>query len=106
MLGEQGLHFDKTHRQGGRQGRGLGEPWIEWYETNPAEQPDPGEWVTHLTFQLASSRQRLAQHLASVSLDRPSDSDERSSPTETLVNLARKAFPYLAKRRPLADRCA
>ena len=33
-----------------------GDVWtsrIEWYETNPAEQPDPSHWVTRLTFKLA-----------------------------------------------------
>ena len=46
---EQGLHFDKHPSD-------KGEVWrsrIEWYETNPAEQPDPSAWVTRLTFRLA-----------------------------------------------------
>jgi hypothetical protein len=33
-----------------------GDVWasrIEWYETNPAEQPDMSQWVTRLTFKLA-----------------------------------------------------
>ncbi len=49
--GEQGLHFDKHPSD-------KGEVWgsrIEWYESNPAEQPDPGEWVTRLTFRLAAA---------------------------------------------------
>lgn len=47
--GGQGLHFDKVPS-------GRGEAWasrVEWYETNPAEEPDPHRWVTRLTFKLA-----------------------------------------------------
>lgn len=47
--GQQSLHFDKYRSD-------KGDVWasrIEWYETNPAEQPDPADWVTRLTFRLA-----------------------------------------------------
>ena len=47
--GEQGLHFDKHPSD-------AGEVWasrVEWYETDPSEQPDPSTWVTRLTFRLA-----------------------------------------------------
>lgn len=47
--GERGLRFDKHPSE-------EGEVWasrVEWYETNPAEQPDPQQWVTRLTFRLA-----------------------------------------------------
>lgn len=47
--GEQGLHFDKHPSD-------AGEVWtsrLEWYETDPAEQPDPSTWVTQLAFKLA-----------------------------------------------------
>ena len=47
--GTHDLRFDK-HPSGN------GEAWasrIEWYETNPVEQPDPSQWVTRLAFKLA-----------------------------------------------------
>jgi effector-binding domain-containing protein len=45
----EGLRFDV-------QPSDAGEVWasrIEWYETNPAEEPDPARWVTRLEFKLA-----------------------------------------------------
>jgi effector-binding domain-containing protein len=47
--GRHGLRFDK-------QPSAAGEIWtsrLEWYETNPAEEPDPSRWVTRLEFKLA-----------------------------------------------------
>lgn len=47
--GERRLAFDKTPS-------GRGEAWtsrVEWYETDPAAQPDPSTWVTRLAFKLA-----------------------------------------------------
>lgn len=47
--GREGLRFDKHPA-------GAGEAWasrLEWYETNPAEEPDPTRWVTRLEFKLA-----------------------------------------------------
>ncbi|WP_375424724.1 GyrI-like domain-containing protein [uncultured Friedmanniella sp.] len=47
--GQQGLHFDKHPSE-------AGEVWtsrLEWYESDPAEQPDPRTWVTQLAFKLA-----------------------------------------------------
>jgi effector-binding domain-containing protein len=45
----EGLRFDVRPSD-------QGDVWvsrIEWYETNPAEAPDPATWVTRLTFKLA-----------------------------------------------------
>jgi len=47
--GTEGLRFDKHPSE-------QGEVWanrLEWYETNPMEQPDMDRWVTRLTFKLA-----------------------------------------------------
>ena len=47
--GDEGLHFDKHPSADG-------EVWanrVEWYETNPMEQPDMAQWMTRLTFKLA-----------------------------------------------------
>lgn len=47
--GREGLRFDKHPSD-------AGEVWasrLEWYETNPAEEPDPARWVTRLEFKLA-----------------------------------------------------
>ena len=47
--GAAGLAFDKHPSPDG-------EVWanrVEWYETNPMEQPDMDQWVTRLTFKLA-----------------------------------------------------
>jgi len=47
--GQEGLRFDKHPSE-------RGEVWVnrvEWYETNPMEQPDMDQWVTRLTFKLA-----------------------------------------------------
>ena len=47
--GTHGLSFDQHPSD-------KGDVWasrIEWYETNPAEQPDMSTWVTRLTFKLA-----------------------------------------------------
>jgi effector-binding domain-containing protein len=47
--GQEGLRFDKHPSE-------RGEVWanrVEWYETNPVEQPDMDQWVTRLTFKLA-----------------------------------------------------
>jgi effector-binding domain-containing protein len=47
---KQHLRFD-THPSP------AGEVWgsrLEWYETNPSEQPDPTTWVTRLAFRLAN----------------------------------------------------
>ncbi|HWH98647.1 MAG TPA: GyrI-like domain-containing protein [Pseudolysinimonas sp.] len=44
----EGLHFDVRRSD-------QGDVWasrIEWYETNPVEQPDMSQWVTRLTFKL------------------------------------------------------
>jgi effector-binding domain-containing protein len=46
--GTHGLSFDQHPSDNG-------DVWasrIEWYETNPVEQPDPATWVTRLTFKL------------------------------------------------------
>lgn len=45
----EGLRFDV-------QPSDAGEVWasrLEWYETNPAEEPDPARWVTRLELKLA-----------------------------------------------------
>jgi effector-binding domain-containing protein len=47
--GREGLRFDKHPSD-------TGEVWtsrLEWYETNPVEEPDPARWVTRLEFKLA-----------------------------------------------------
>jgi effector-binding domain-containing protein len=47
--GTHGLSFDQHPSD-------QGDVWtsrIEWYETNPVDQPDPATWVTRLTFKLA-----------------------------------------------------
>ena len=47
--GNQGLTFDKHPSADG-------EVWanrVEWFETNPMEQPDMDLWVTRLTIRLA-----------------------------------------------------
>lgn len=47
--GERDLHFDKHPSDSG-------EVWasrLEWYETEPSEEPDPSTWVTRLAFKLA-----------------------------------------------------
>ncbi len=47
--GERGLHFDKRPSESG-------EAWgsrLEFYDTDPVEQPDPATWVTRLAFRLA-----------------------------------------------------
>jgi len=47
--GGHDLHFDKHPSD-------AGEVWacrLEWYETNPVEDPDPQHWVTRLEFKLA-----------------------------------------------------
>jgi effector-binding domain-containing protein len=47
--GAHGLRFDKHPSD-------AGEAWtsrLEWYETNPVEEPDPARWVTRLEFKLA-----------------------------------------------------
>jgi effector-binding domain-containing protein len=45
----EGLRFDVRPSDHGDVWAGR----IEWYETNPAEQPDMSQWVTRLTFKLA-----------------------------------------------------
>jgi RNA polymerase sigma-70 factor, ECF subfamily len=45
----EGLRFDVRPSD-------QGDVWasrVEWYETNPVEQPDMSQWVTRLTFKLA-----------------------------------------------------
>jgi effector-binding domain-containing protein len=47
--GRNGLRFDKHPSD-------AGEVWtsrLEWYETNPVEEPDSSRWVTRLEFRLA-----------------------------------------------------
>src|SRR3954447_17709900 len=47
--GRHGLSFDKHPSD-------AGEVWasrLEWYETNPVEEPNPSLWVTRLEFKLA-----------------------------------------------------
>lgn len=47
--GHNGLRFDKHPSD-------VGEVWtnrLEWYETDPVEEPDPARWVTRLEFKLA-----------------------------------------------------
>jgi effector-binding domain-containing protein len=47
--GNEGLPFDKHPSADG-------EVWanrVEWYQTNPMNQPDMDQWVTQLTFKLA-----------------------------------------------------
>jgi effector-binding domain-containing protein len=47
--GQEGLRFDKHPSE-------QGEVWanrVEWFESNPVEQPDMDQWVTRLTFKLA-----------------------------------------------------
>lgn len=50
--GRAGLTFDKHPSD-------AGEVWtsrLEWYETNPADEPDPARWVTRLEFKLADGQ--------------------------------------------------
>jgi effector-binding domain-containing protein len=47
--GRNGLHLDHHPSD-------AGDVWasrLEWYETNPVEEPDPQRWVTRLEFKLA-----------------------------------------------------
>jgi len=47
--GAHDLHFDHHPSE-------AGDVWVsrlEWYETNPLEEPDPARWVTRLEFKLA-----------------------------------------------------
>ena len=46
---EAGLRFDVQPGPRGDQWAGR----VEWFETNPMEQPDMSQWVTRLTFKLA-----------------------------------------------------
>ena len=45
----EGLRFDQRDSDAGEVWAGR----LEWYETNPAEEPDPARWVTRLELKLA-----------------------------------------------------